>query len=65
MCTYTHLHAHIHLGMGIFGNFLFRSLIGFKKKLLSTLGACAGHEYQGMAVMEIMKISEDCYENEC
>ncbi len=57
--------AYSRVGKGIFGNFLYRSSIGFKKLLIeySGGGECAGG--RGMAVMEIMKISEDCYENEC
>ncbi len=31
-------------------------------RVLKGRGMCGG---QGMAVMKIMKISEDCYENEC
>ncbi len=31
------------IGMGIFGNFLFRSLIGLKKRLIEYLGGGAGH----------------------
>ncbi len=47
------------LGMGNFGNVLFRSSIGFKK-INQVLG-----RVRGMTVIEIMKISEDCYKNEC
>ncbi len=57
-CTHT-------LRDGHFWQFPISIIDRFQKKLSSTLGACAGHEYQGMAVMEIMQISEDCYENEC
>ncbi len=45
----------LQVGMGIFGNILFRSCFDHR-------GVCRG---RGMAVVEIMKTSEDCYENDC
>ncbi len=48
------------LGMGIFGNFLFRSSIGIKKRLIEYSGVRRVWGGKGgLAVMEIMKISED------
>ncbi len=50
---------------GHFWQFLISIIDRFQKSLIEYSGgrACAGG--QGMAVMEIIKTSEDCYENEC
>ncbi len=45
---------------GHFWQFLISIIDRFQKRLLGGAG-----RVRGMAVMEIMKISEDCYENEC
>ncbi len=50
---------------GHFCQFLISIIDRFQKLLIEYSGGRGMCEGQGMAVMEIMKISEDCYENEC